>query len=359
MGNNAERPCSDADRKKSSGARASIALIALLLIAASCAVTAPPMMDPTQPGADGPCAVSKKRSVNNPAQWELETFVYEPTGTATPYSGGTCDDDDRPVIFFGHGYTASFTLGYEAFLHHLVSNGFVVVYPGYQLEFDPIKQYRAEDAGFVAGIAATPRADTERIGFVGHSWGAGMIPAMMQRAEARGWGAKATWGVMMAPSFPYEVGTAEIELDSDTHLTVISFDEDSFVDMRIANDVAAAVTLDESRLNHLLVRTDRRATPQLVADHFSPITLGIDINTGLNTDHHDRWAVWRPIAITANCALSATWCDADMEDMGILPNGHVVRRGELVAPGSGRDIGPPALVECGGVLSPLYDRDCS
>lgn len=326
------------------------------LLSASCTAAMPPPIDAGLAGSDGPCRVAARRSVHNPAQWTLETFVFEPTGDGSPFTGGTCSDASRPVILFGHGYPATFTEGYDSFLRHLVSNGFVVVYPGYQFEFDPVQQYRAEDGGFVAGVAATPRADTTRVGFVGHSWGAGMAPAMMQRAVARGWGAASMWSALFAPSFPYEVGTGPIELPSRTRMVIVSFEEDYFVDMRIAGDIADSVTLDPTHVSHLLVRSDYGASPPLPADHTTPVTLGTVTDTGLDVDHYDRWAVWRPIDAVAGCALSGRWCDTDLTDMGTRPDGHVVRRGELVGPGA--DVGPPALLECGGALSFLDPRGC-
>ena len=265
-------------------------------------------------------------------------------------------DCPAQVIFFGHGYPAPFTEGYESFLRHLVSNGFVVIYPGYQIDFDPPQQYRAEDGGFVAGVAATPRVDTSRIGFVGHSWGGGMVPAMMQRAAARGWGSKATWAVLLAPSFPYEVGTGPIAVPPTARMAVVSYEDDYFVDMRIANDITRSLELDPSRLSHLLIRSDRTASPPLSADHTTPVTLGVETDTGLDVDHLDRWAVWRPIDAVAGCALSGKWCDTDLTDMGTLPDGHVVRRAELVGPDT--DVGPPALLECGGFLGFLNPRRC-
>ena len=341
-----------------------VVLSVLSLATAACATAPPPPIPADLPGSDGPCSVLPRRSVSNPAEWQLPVHIFEPSGSAEPFTGGSCNDGARPVIFFAHGYTASFTEGYTALLNHLVSNGFIVIYPGFQIAFDPPQQYKAVNAGFVAGIAATPRADTSRAGFVGHSWGGGMTPRMMQLAEQRGWGDTAMWSVIFAPSFPYQVGTGRISLPAEARLLAVSFDEDYLVDMRIANDIVGSVTVSEGRAQHLLVRTDRRARPWLVADHTVPVTLGISTDTGLDVDHLDRWAVWRPIDAVAGCELSGIWCSTDLADMGSQPNGHVVRRGELfgtqaATPVSDQvDVGPPALVECSGLVQLLTQRRC-
>lgn len=336
----------------------------LSLGTAACATAPPPPIPADLPGSDGPCSVLPRRAVANPGQWQLPVFIFEPSGSGEPFTGGSCNDTLRPIIFFAHGYPASFTEGYTALLNHLVSNGFVVIYPGYQLDFDPPQQYLALNAGFVAGISATPRADTSRAGFVGHSWGGGMTPRMMQLAHERGWGSTTMWSVLFAPSFPYQVGTGRISLPAEARLLAVSFDEDYFVDMRIANDIVDSVTLPEGRAEHLLVRTDRRARPWLVADHTVPVTLGISTDTGLDIDHLDRWAVWRPIDAVAGCELAGVWCETDLADMGTQPNGHVVRRGELFGSQAGTpvsdqvDVGPVALVECTGLVKLLTQRRC-
>lgn len=118
--------------------------------------------------------------------------MFEPTGP------GDCGALNRPVVFFAHGNTASVPEMYDALLRHLVSRGFVVIFPGYPWAFDPPINYGALDTGFVTGIGSLPpgRVDLSRVGFVGHSFGAGAIPRMIQLAAARGWGT--TW----APASP-------------------------------------------------------------------------------------------------------------------------------------------------------------
>lgn len=279
-------------------------------------------------GNDGPCG-STRTEVFNPQQWELPTFVFEPTGCAGA----------RPVIFFGHGYTASFTEAYRQFIDHLVSRGYVVVYPGYQLEFDPPKQYAAMDGGFVAGIASLPadRVDLSRIGFIGHSFGAGMIPRMMQLADGRGWGATAMWAVSLSPAWSFLVGDGPIAVPSHARVLTISYEDDFFVDTQIATEMLRALTIPDANKQQLLIH---RSWPY-ASDHLLPLTLPLPISA----DHMDRWATWRPIDAWAGCTLSGVWCDLDLADMG--PG---VARATI---GLGvPDIGPPAIVECESIMSP-------
>jgi len=284
------------------------------------------------PGNDGPCG-SVRREVFNPAQWELPTFVFEPTGA------GACSAGDRPVIFFGHGYLASFTEGYRQFVDHLVSRGFVVIYPGYQVEFDPPKQYAAEDGGFVAGIASLPpgRVDLSRIGFVGHSFGAGMIPSMMQLAVARGWGSAALWAVQLSPAWEYGVGDGPIQLPPHARVLTISYEHDVFVDTQVATEGLLAMTIPDDHKRQMIVWDSY----PLISDHLLPLTLPL----ASSVDHYDRWATWRPVDAWSRCALDGVWCDVDLGDQG---PGWARATVGLGLP----DVGPPAIVECNSFLSP-------
>lgn len=287
------------------------------------------------------------RTVTNPAEWELPVAVFTPTGP------GECTAPARPVIFFGHGYTASFTFAYTQLVEHLVSRGFVVIYPGFKVEFDPFQQYRAMDAGFVAGVGSfgAGALDLARIGFVGHSWGAGMIPRMIQLASGRGWGAEVIWAVPMSPAWSFFVGDGPIEVPAHTRVLGISYEWDVFVDTQVATEAIAAMTVPSAQKQQLLIHTDARFDPALASDHLLPLTISPPVVGPLfgSLDHYDRWATWRPIDAWAGCALWGRWCDVDLGDMGVH-HGREVRRATVGHPL--RDVGPGALVECDGFLSP-------
>jgi hypothetical protein len=285
--------------------------------------------------------------VNNPAQWELPVAIFTPTGP------GECSAPGRPVIFFGHGYTASFTFAYTQLMEHLVSRGFVVIYPGFKVEFDPPQHYRAMNAGFVAGAASfVPGAlDLSRIGFIGHSWGAGMIPRMMQLAVGRGWGTEALWAVPMAPAWAFEVGDGPIELPDHARVLGITYEWDAFVDTRVATEMIGAMTIPEGHKQQLLIHLDASFDPALASDHMTPLTISPPVLGPMlgSLDHYDRWATWRPIDAWAGCSLWGKWCDVDLGDMG-SKGGRQVKRATVGYPL--RDVGPGAIVECAGFLSP-------
>ncbi|MFZ4518666.1 MAG: alpha/beta hydrolase family protein [Microthrixaceae bacterium] len=325
---------------------------ALALLTTGC-VSAPASSVPTEgPGSDGPCAVTR-RDVPNPAEWRHDVTLFEPTGTARPWTGGTCDDDRRPVVLLAHGYGGSAAEVYQGLADHLVGQGFVVVFPPYDAEFDPEAQYRAVDTGLDAALAATDREDTTRVGVVGHSFGGGMTPWLLQRVAERGWGARATWAVLFAPWYALRVGTGPIEVPARTRVAVVAYDEDVFVDNRIGIELVGALAVPADHKVHVTVRSDRSHDPALVADHLGPLSFPVPFLGTLSADHLDRWSADRTVDAVSGCALDGRWCDTDLGDVGRWPDGTAVRR--AVVSSTPSDVGPPALQEC---EFPLNPRPC-
>lgn len=334
-------------------ASVAVSVLAVALLAGACA--APPSVDVPagQPGATGPCEVRLGELVNE-VDWRHPIVLGEPGGDAEAPLGGRCDDDARPVAFLAHGYLGNMLEGYEGLVRHLVSTGHVVVFPGYTAEFDPDHQYRVVNEGFVQGARWSDRVDLDRIGIIGHSFGGGMLPWLVQRAEARGWGTEGFWAVDFAPWFALRVGTGPIDVPDHLRFAMVSYEHDVFVDTRIAIETFAALDLAADRKQHVVLHHDRTHQPTLEADHLGPVTVEVVDGLGtISTDHFDRWSTYRTVDATAGCALAGTWCDTDLSYVGTWPDGAPV------TPATVRDdqpdIGPPALQEC---EFPLNPRPC-
>jgi acetyl esterase/lipase len=271
--------------------------------------------------------------------------VAEPTGEGTPWTGGSCDDDVRPGAFVAHGYVGNFIEGYQGMVEHLVSNGFVVVFPGYTVEFDPPHQYDVVNSGFVQGAEHSGRIDLDRIGIIGHSFGGGMAQWLVQQAEARGWGSEAMWVVNFAPWYSLQVGTGEIELPEHTQYTMVSYEHDYFVDARIAIEIYDSLSIPESQRRHVMLLSDYSGKPALEADHLGPVSVEIVGGVGtISTDHFDRWVNYRSIDATAGCSLLGEWCDHDFSDTGARADGVPVKK--AIVSHDQHDRGPVALQEC-------------
>ena len=338
-------------RPRTRGLAASTVLALALLAGCAASPAGPsapvPDADPV-PGAAGPCGF-ERREVPNPADGQFPTIVFEPTGDGRPVTGGRCDDAQRPLALVAHGYLGALDAAYAGLLEHLVSQGFVVVFPTWPIEFDPPHQYDVVDTGAVAGVAASGRVDTSRVGVVGHSFGAGMIPWLLRQADDRGWGTDAMWAVSFAPWFSLLLPPGPIDVPDHTRVAVVAYQDDYLVDARIGIEVLGSLDVPRDQRVHLLARTDMSGTPILSADHLGPVGFTLPWLGPLSVDQLDRWA-WRVVDATAGCSLSGTWCDEDLGDVGTWPDGDPVRR--AVVSRDPVDAGPVALQECTFLLNP-------
>jgi len=324
-------------------------VLAAVVALTACAAPTPGPVPTDGPGTDGPCGVHRT-DLANPADWRHDVALFEPTGSGTPWTGGTCDDGARPVVLLAHGYGGSAPEVYQGLVDHLVGNGFLVVFPPYDAAFDPPFQYRTVEAGLEAALASTRRADTTRFGVVGHSFGGGMAPHLVQVAGSRGWGGRALWTVMFAPWFAFDVGTGRIEVPARTRAAVVAYDEDLFVDARIGIDLVRSLGVPDDQKVHVTVRSDRTVTPELLADHLGPLSFPLPLFGTLSPDHFDRWSAQRTVDSVAGCSFDGRWCGTDLADMGTWPDGRAVQR--AVVTDDPVDVGPPALQECEFALNP-------
>ena len=338
-------------RRVRTGAAALVAVMAAVaLVAAACTPT--PIGDPPTsgtPGADGPCGTADEHVVN-PVDSAMELRIATPTGSGTPWTGGTCDDDSRPVVLLAHGYFGSLSAAYGGMIDHLVSNGFAVVFPAWPIPFDPDHWYDIVDTGFVTAAAHEPRIDTARVGVLGHSMGGGMALRMVQLAAERGWGSDALWTVLYAAAFAYQLPPGPIEVPSHTRVAVVGYEDDPLIDNRIAIELLQATDLPAEQKVHVMVRTDHSGPAVLWADHFGPVGFTLPWLGQLSVDHLHRWADWRVADATGRCALDGEWCDVDLGDLGTWPDGRPVQR--AIVSHDPADLGPVAIVECDVPFNP-------
>jgi hypothetical protein len=300
------------------------------------------------PGAHGACG-TQRHTATNPADRRLSITTLEPTGPGLAADGGRCDDDARPLAVVAHGYLGVLDAAYGALLDHLVSRGFVVVFPVWPIEFDPDHQYDVVDTGVRLAVANSARVDVARVGFVGHSYGAGMLPWLVQRAAERGWGTEATWATAFAPWFSLLLPDGPIEVPANTRFTTVHYRDDVIVDARIGIEVLDALAVPDDQKLHLTARSDQRGIPALTADHLGPVAFTIPWLGPLSVDALDRWA-WRVVDTTSSCSLSGRWCDEDLTQVGTWPDGQAFRT--AIASRDPLDSGPPALQECVFLMNP-------
>jgi acetyl esterase/lipase len=300
------------------------------------------------PGSAGPCGVAR-RELPNPADARYPIALVEPTGRARPVTGGRCDDRARPVVLVAHGYLGVSVDAYGALVEHLVSNGHVVAFPTWPIEFDPPHQYRVVDTGVRVAVEASGRADTSRLGVVGHSFGGGMSPWLAQQAAARGWGGTALWAVLFAPWFALQLPEGGIDLPRHARVAVVHYTDDYVLDARIGIELFDSLDLPLRHRVHLTARSDDRGSPPVSADHLGPVAFTVPWLGALSTDVLDRWA-WRVLDATAMCSLAGRWCGTDLGEVGTWPDGRAVRR--AVVSRDPVDSGPVSFQECDFLLNP-------
>ena len=307
------------------------------------------------PGVNGACSV-EERSIDNPRQAEgaapTLVWIFEPAGAAdATITGGRCDDDRRPAVFFAHGFGQTDPTAYEVLIEHLVSVGNVVVFPVYNVNDGNRatleESYRIVDTGFVTAVEATPRIDTSRAGWWGHSNGGGMIPYLVQQGSARGWGDEALWMSIVAQAYTQLVGAVDIAAPPNAQAMTVAFDQDALADARLGIDVFESLLLPDAQKRHVTVRTGTYDGRPFVADHGAPA------GASGQADAVDV-LLWRYADLLEICALHGQECGADL---ATAPDADGTPQQRAVVSSDPVDVGPaPAvLAECDAVFGPMLN----
>lgn len=183
-----------------------------------------------------------------------------------------------PVVLFAHANEQSDPAIYAALIDHVVSRGTAVVFSPYAIGTAVHEdRYDALWSGFEAAVEALgDRLDVSRMGFVGHSYGAGALPFVAHRAlREKGWGADGALFYAMAPWYELFITPEEMQ-DLPEHLRVLIqvFEDDNATDHRIAIDQFHAIGVPEVSKEFILVRSDANGGCRLPAVHSVPQSKG-------------------------------------------------------------------------------------
>ena len=243
-------------------------------------------------GGPGPHAVARQTIDHPDPAVPADVSVYLPSNASA--------SNKLPVIFFAHGFGGfSFTY-YDALLRRIASNGYIVVFAPYTVNIFASHPtlYQQMWSGFQLAVAQYGNLmDTTRVGFAGHSYGAGAVPEMTRRGAAAGWGSNGLFMFVMAAWYSW--GSNYEQIPAATKLVVqIYWDDQTNQHLISQNDVWNRLTqITERRWQ--VIRTDRRQC-FLYAGHGVPVTgdPGDDGDGGVNA--HDHWAVWRRLHALAD-----------------------------------------------------------
>jgi len=177
--------------------------------------------------------------------------------------------------------------------------------PGIAERFDELT------TGFEAAVT-NYSLNTLQVGFAGHSYGGGFLPAVIQHemlgkadlyTPGHAWGGTAAFFFSMAPGYAYDGGgqtgvSGSQTITFPTNLNVIEqvYDDDTNVaDPRLAIDIFYNCTTLNSEKDFLTVYGDSHGTPPQVANHFLP-----NSGSGVTSTSLQAWAIFRHIDALAD-----------------------------------------------------------
>ena len=277
--------------KKFSALNLLLFLSCIFWLTASTANAQPPVCSqikvttlPSDYGRPGKFAV-KREAIQPPDQNvpdKVSVFIPE-NATAT---------NRRPVVFFAHGFGGTDYRFYEELLRQLSSNGYVVVFAPYTSSFFATNAARYQQiwSGFQLAVQQYGGVmDTGKVGFAGHSYGAGAVPEMTRRAVAQGWGASSLFMFSMAPWYSW--GTDYSTIPASAKLVVqVYWDDETNEHLIGQNDTWNRLPQITERKWQVIRRAS--AICSLNADHRLPVT-GVVGGTGGDVNALDYWGVWR------------------------------------------------------------------
>jgi dienelactone hydrolase len=224
-----------------------------------------------------------------------QVYIVKPTRSDTAW----------PAVFFFHGIGANDPANYRELLEHIASRGHVVIVPTYTKTVamaKPELAYMMLRDGVDRGIVRWRRfIDSTRIGFVGHSYGGGAVPAMARELiDKKNWGIRGVYLFIMAPWYSYDITAAQLASFPGNPLLIMEvFENDIVNDHRMAKDIFDNIGIPVSRKNFIVLRSDSALSPPLYAGHNVPLGL-----YGRETcDRLDYYGVWRLLDALSDAAL--------------------------------------------------------
>lgn len=256
--------------------------------------------------------------------WKLENFTIETTDPSIPVfvycpkhePDGPFDNHPEkfPIVFFLQALDGNHPIHYVHLLFHIVSKGSCVVFATVDTVFvtHEIRYNQLWNGVSKAVNLLSDRMDTSKIGFVGHSFGAGAAPSMYKRALEAQWGSDGAYLFLMSPWFVFDMAPEDWpKIPWQTRIYIQVYEDDRYNDQEIAIREIWDM-LDQHPPNHrqyALVRSDRisqeKSECSLPAGWGVPMSCADpkSINNGNRLNGHDVWAVWRRLDAVQECAF--------------------------------------------------------
>jgi acetyl esterase/lipase len=263
-------------------------------------------------------------------------YLYEP---ADP------KPDKAPVIVFLHGWLAVNPGVYGAWIEHLVYQGNIVIFPRYQSDWTTRPAHFLSNAQAIHVLRTSPahvKPDLDKFALIGHSAGANISVLMAASAAEVGLPVPKAIIALTPGEVQSVPGPDLAKIPGEALLVVIAADADVVVgDGRARQIFVEALAVPATRKKFVLIRSDRRGVPWLIADHFAPTAGSARLDNGdgpfravqmqrAEINALDRAGFWRIADITFEAAFRGKTLDevteqgAAFRTLGFWSDGHAV-----------------------------------
>ncbi len=253
-----------------------------------------PLPPPTSGyGSWGPHPVSAPMTFTLTAAGYTNTVaLYPPADQTSP----------APTLFFAPGWNVPCE-GYETLLQFIASQGYVAVCDDYHEDNRAIGEQLV--AAFVEAADRYPnRIDTTRIGLLGHSAGAGLLPSTTYRlVRGEGWGGSGAFIFSSAPWIDFDITDAMIaDFPTEVKMIIQTYEDDQSTDLRTYIDPFESLPIPDDEKDFLTLRTT-------TVDGYTYAAVHSTIGTGNGYGHLDALdyeGVFRLLAALADYTFTGS-----------------------------------------------------
>ncbi len=172
-----------------------------------------------------------------------------------------------PTIFFAPGWNVPCE-GYGELLRFLASKGYVAVCDDYHEDCGAIGAQLRES--FIEAARRYPdRIRTDRVGLMGHSAGAGLLPSVAYTLiRSEGWGDEGFFIFSSAPWIDFDMTDAmAADFPTQVKLIVQTYEEDTTTDLRTYIQAFEPLPIPDTEKEYLTLRTTVVGDYTYLADH--------------------------------------------------------------------------------------------
>ncbi|SHJ99256.1 alpha/beta hydrolase family protein [Pseudozobellia thermophila] len=239
-----------------------------------------PIGKPTEGyGSDGTYTVAKI-AFESPTYEGKDVEVFYPEEATLPV----------PVIFYSHPYggeKSEYNIGLYEFI---AKKGYAVVFAPYPTTGVSVEErYETLWESFKKAVGDHPDIiDTEKVGFMGHSFGGGATFSLAYKGFVEeGWGENGRFIFTMAQWFSYDLSDTQLQnFPSNTKLITQVYDDDVTNDHRMAIDIFKNINISDAEKDFILIKSSTVDGYTYSAEHNLP-------NTQTAYDAYDYYGIYR------------------------------------------------------------------